>query len=214
MVADRTRAEEHLRVIRSLMERATTYRAISAPTALCAALLSFGAAIYLRAGDVHPRDFATTWLIVLVLALAANTLFVWREATRDGRALFSAPMRMALRAILPCLVLPAAVTLWFLNTGYLGAQELLLVGTWIAFYGLALLATSIFAPRSLAILGWCFLLTALAVPLIAASENEFVSSAELPNVLMALTFGGYHLVYALCAWPRKRPRPSGDISSE
>ena len=37
---ERKRAEEHLRVIRSLMERATIYRAISAPTALVGSILA------------------------------------------------------------------------------------------------------------------------------------------------------------------------------
>jgi len=37
---ERSRGEEHLRVIRSLMERATIYRAISAPTALLGGLLA------------------------------------------------------------------------------------------------------------------------------------------------------------------------------
>ena len=41
----RPKAEEDLRVIRSLMERATVYRAISAPTALVAGLLSIFAAV-------------------------------------------------------------------------------------------------------------------------------------------------------------------------
>ena len=38
---DHSNAEEDLRVIRTLMERATIYRAISAPTALVAGLLSY-----------------------------------------------------------------------------------------------------------------------------------------------------------------------------
>jgi hypothetical protein len=36
---DRARAEEDLRVIRTFMERATTYRAISAPTAMVGGIL-------------------------------------------------------------------------------------------------------------------------------------------------------------------------------
>ena len=41
------RAEAHLRVIRSLMERATVYRAISTPTALVGCVLALGAATLL-----------------------------------------------------------------------------------------------------------------------------------------------------------------------
>jgi hypothetical protein len=45
-----TEAEEHLRVIRSLMEKATIYRAISAPTAFVGGLASllFGGSLFFR----------------------------------------------------------------------------------------------------------------------------------------------------------------------
>lgn len=203
MTAEQQRAEEHLRFIRSLMERATIYRAISAPTALCAAVLSIGAASYIYRAEPRPRSFAIVWLVVLVLALAANTLFVWREAKRDGRRFISGPMQMAIRAVTPCLIVPAALTIWYLTTGYLGAQELLLVAVWIAFYGLCLLSTALFAPRSLIVLGWCFLVSALAIPVVSANIADDAAAVQLPNLLMAVTFGGYHLIYALCTWRRK-----------
>lgn len=203
MTLDQEHAEEHLRIIRALMERATIYRAISAPTALCAAVLSIGAAILIYETEPRPRSFALVWLVVLVLALTANTLFVWREATRDGRRFVSPSMRMAIRAVTPCLILPAALTIWYLTTGYLGAQELLLVAIWIAFYGLCLLSTSLFAPRSLVVLGWCFLASALAIPLVANNAGDEIGVLQLPNFLMAITFGGYHFIYALYTWRRK-----------
>jgi hypothetical protein len=210
MANDRERAEQDLRVIRSLMERATIYRAISAPTALCGAVLAIGAALFISKIEPRPRSFAVFWLIILVLVLAANTLFVWREATRAGRPFFSASMNMAIRAVTPCLIIPAALTIWYLTTGYLGAQELLLVAIWIAFYGVALLSTSLFAPRSLVVLGWCFLISALAIPVVASNAPEEISALELPNILMGVTFGGYHLIYALCTWRRKGAEESPD----
>ena len=45
---DRFRAEEDLRVIRTLMERATVYRAISAPTALVGGVLSISSAVLIH----------------------------------------------------------------------------------------------------------------------------------------------------------------------
>ncbi|MFL6584487.1 MAG: hypothetical protein ACJ8KU_08205 [Chthoniobacterales bacterium] len=214
MSLDRERAEQDLHVIRSLMERATVYRAISAPTAFCAALFSIGGAITVHQADLRSRQFAAVWLVVLVLALLANTFFVWREAKRDRRPLISAPMKMAMRAVIPCLIIPAAVTIWFLGVGYLGGQELLLVGAWVAFYGLALLSTTIFAPRSLVILGWCFLISALGLPVIANSDLVTLNGAELANLLMAITFGGYHLVYALCTWRRRARAEVPELSFE
>ena len=199
---ERSKAEQDLRVIRSLMERATVYRAISAPAALVAGLLSILAAGAIYRRPVHGRVFAAVWLVVLVFAVVTNAFFIWREARNDGRPFLSSAMRLALRAIAPNLLIPAAVTVWFFTTGYKGAAEQELVVAWIAFYGLALLSTGLFAPRSLVCLGWAFLLTALALPALRNAVGDL--PANLPNIAMGITFGLYHLIYAVCAWPRKR----------
>jgi hypothetical protein len=206
-----SKAEEDLRVIRSLMERATVYRAISAPAALVAGLLSIFAASAIYLNDqtrlsinrpVQGRAFAAIWLAVLAIAVATNAFFIWREAKKDGRPFISSGMKLSLRAIAPNLLIPAAITVWFLVSGYKGATEQELVLAWIAFYGLALLSTGLFAPRSLVCLGWAFLLTALVLPALKNAVGDL--PANLPNIAMGITFGLYHLIYAVCAWPRKR----------
>jgi len=217
----RSKAEEDLRVIRSLMERATIYRAISAPTALVAGALSIlvTAAIYWNNEHgptfgrlIRGRQFANAWIAVLVVALAANTFFVWREARKNGRPFVSSGMRLALGAIVPCLLIPAAFTIWFYFTGYLGGAELELVAVWIIFYGLALLSTALFAPRSLALLGWSFLLSGLAVPALTDQIQDFAN--DVPLVVMGTTFGLYHLIYAVCTWPRRRADEVASMSIE
>jgi hypothetical protein len=219
-VTDLSRAEEDLRVIRTLMERATVYRAISAPTALVGGLLSTLAAIaihfdhktdFLIYRTFGRRQFAIIWLLVLAGTLGANAFFVWREARKNGRPFISSAMQLALRAIAPQLLIPTAFTGWFLTTGYLGGAELTLVTVWIAFYGLALLSTALFAPSSLALLGWVFLLTSLGIPVALNFEglpNNF------PNLAMGVTFGLYHLIYAVCTWPRKRGETTDQLVHE
>jgi hypothetical protein len=64
-----------------------------------------------------------------------------------------------------------------------------------------LLSTAVFAPRSLALLGWAFLLTSLSVPVFSDAIDDRVGS--VPTVLMGVTFGLYHLIYAAFNWPRK-----------
>ena len=218
---DRSRAEEDLRVIRTLMERATIYRAISAPTALVGGVLSIlsAAFIHLSAAPgspigrgAGPREFAIIWLDVLLLTVVGNAFFVWREAKSSGRPFISAGMKLALRTIAPNFIVPAIFTLWFLRIGYLGAVELELVVVWVIFYGLALLSTALFAPRSLVILGWLCLLTGVSVPVLANSFEGF--SSDVPNFVMGLTFGFYHLVYALFAWSWKRRAPVDQLAEE
>ncbi|HEY2800256.1 MAG TPA: hypothetical protein VGI85_06660 [Chthoniobacterales bacterium] len=209
---DRSRAAEDLRVIRSLMERATIYRAISAPTALVGGLLAVATATALcffarsRPVETTERDcqlFAAVWIAILVVVLAVNAFFVRREARRNGRPFVSAGARLAIRAIVPCLVVPAVATIWFFQNAD-PIDETVLVAIWVAFYGLSLLATALFAPRSLAFLGWAFLLSSLLItfwpkPLGSAAFDLF------PSLAMGATFGLFHLIYAASIWSTRRP---------
>ncbi len=220
-MSERSRAEEHLRVIRSLMERATIYRAISAPTALIGGLLAVSTSVVIwwldqaRApgeAGLDNRLFAGIWLAILALVLAVNTFFVRQEALRDGRVLLSAGARLALRAIAPCLVLPAATTVWYFKDAAPIDQEIL-VAVWIAFYGLCLLATALFAPRSLVLLGWAFLLSGLLLIFWPKSFGDDPRGLY-PNFAMGATFGLYHLVYAACIWSSRRPEARQILAPE
>ena len=209
---ERTRAEEHLRVIRSLMERATIYRAISAPTAFIGGLLALttSGVIWLLdrahasagASRFDARFFAEIWLVNLAIVLAVNAFFVRQEAVRAGHGLLSPGARLAARAVAPFLLIPAATTIWFFRNAE-PIDEEIMVAVWIMFYGLCLLATALFAPRSLVILGWAFLLSGLAFlfwPKSFASDPRGI----LPNLAMGATFGFYHLIYAVAVWSKMR----------
>lgn len=82
--------------------------------------------------------------------------------------------------------------------------------SWTAFYGLALLATMNFAPKSLITLGSGFVFVALIWFVLLSSpalmDVEAVRRYLDPRVVMALTFGIFHLIYAACAW-----RPARDL---
>src|SRR5438445_11281487 len=136
----RERAEESLRVIRTWRERATIYRAISAPTALVGGVIAIALSAIIWVREHHwaenapevmrhisTRGFASLWLGALAIVIALNTFFVWRKAHHDGRPFVSPSLKLALRSILPCLVLPAATTVWFFYDGFEFDNELLLV---------------------------------------------------------------------------------------
>jgi hypothetical protein len=200
---ERDQAEEHLRVIRSLMERATIYRAIAAPSALIGGALAVivGGALYVATSRVvlSPVVESCIWLVVFVLTAAANTFFLWRDARRRGDVFVSAGMKVALKAILPSLLVATILT----GAGLEASDVLSLI--WCICYGLALLSTAHFAPRSMARLGWAFLMTGLAATVLVL-DKRFAINAE---AFMAVTFGLFHLIYAACTWPRR----AGDAGS-
>jgi len=216
-----TEAEEHLRVIRSLMERATIYRAISAPSALVGGMLAIVTASLAIAfpsgylGVPFPRaNFALVWLVVLIFATAANFYFLRRDATRRSERFVSPGMRLALASVMPSFLAAGVFTVIF---GLL-EQNVILVCLWLIFYGVGLLATTHFAPRSIRHLGWAFLLAGL-VALLGSflwEAPDMFGSWKAANVMMAITFGGFHLIYATCTWPHRAPvsataMPSTDV---
>ena len=195
------------------MERATIYRAISAPTALVGGVLSVGLAAALlvwQAQDgsrnVDARAFYEVWLLVLLLTLAANTWFIWRGARERGEPLVSAGFRLAVRSVVPAFFAGIAMSGVLTITTSLALFPTLM---WVTFYGLGLLATMSFAPRSIVVLGWAFLFTGLiafASFVFVGVEPEFdlpTPTRFYPAAIMGATFGLYHLVYAACTWPRR-----------
>ncbi len=214
----RSEAEEHLRVIRTLMERATIYRAISAPTALVGGLCSLlcGAWLHFRSRPLPPgpgeaefaRLFLAGWLGVFVVTAFANAIFIRNAARRRNEPFVSPSMRKALWALFPAMLCGAFFTLAFTFIGSDPARWFL-PQLWMIFYGLALLATTQFSPSSIPILGWCFLLAGLisfGVDYRMQVTGHFgiggMHRAAAANLLMSAVFGPFHLIYAACTWPR------------
>jgi hypothetical protein len=194
-------AEEHLRVIRSLMEKATIYRAVSAPTALAGGI----AALVVAAPPVQAffnqiagaSSFHVRWALALFVTLLINGLLIVREARRRGDPIVSPGMRAAFRALLPPMLCGGFFFILFDGED---VDSLLAI-----FYGLSLLATAHFAPRSIMWLGWSFLLAGLVVFLLTGLHRLHPSLT--PDSIMVATFGGFHFIYAACTWPRRAVAP-------
>ncbi|HSI11266.1 MAG TPA: hypothetical protein VK961_04450 [Chthoniobacter sp.] len=199
-----TEAEEHLRVIRSLMEKATIYRAVSAPTALAGGIAGVivGTAPVQGFFNQHfpGTSFQIRWLLALFVTLAINGLLILREAQRRGDPVVSPGMRTAFRALLPPVLCG-------------GVFFALLPGTYVPaflaiFYGLGLLATAHFAPKSIAWLGWSFLVAGLVTFIFSLLTNRLPGGLT-PDLTMLATFGGFHFIYAACTWPRRASSARG-----
>ena len=127
---------------------------------------------------------------------------------------FRPAMRKALWALFPPMLCGAVFTFAsiFLNNG---VARWNLPPLWMIFYGLGLLATAQFAPKSIPILGWFF----LAAGFLAFGVDHWLEWARMlghgethrptaANLLMVGTFGFFHLVYAACTWPRQASSPT------
>ena len=203
-MSDSDSASRHLRVIRSLMERATIYRSISAPTALVGGLLSLGGfatayyAKHHRHHPLSPSEFLIVWLVILGLTCFTNVVFLSRGSALRREPFFSSGMRCALLSLAPAFFSAGVMT------PLMSHQPIHLALLWITLYGIGLLATQHFAPRSLVILGLTFFLTGCG--LLVSWKHFFMPDPHIePSTLvvsgiMAATFGGFHLAYAAAVW--------------
>lgn len=206
-------ALENLRIIRSLMEKAHIYRAVSAPAALAGGLLALGASFWpvrhalATSGEavMGEKGFLAVWLLILGLTSVLNFVLLAREASRRSQPFVSQGMRMALKAFAPPMLvggcLGVGLIVWLHN---LTLAALI----WILCYGLALLATASFSPRSLIRLGWAFVVTGLLL-FFAWAVNRDVdmlpSDLAPASLAMGLTFGLLHVIYGLAVLFSAKP---------
>ncbi len=201
-------AAEQLRAIRALMERSTIYRAISAPAAAFAGILSLAVCGWMwmnRSPVLKPDLFMIVWLMVLLVVSAANAALLYQNAKQRGEVFVSSGMKHALRALLPPLI--AGFIMSLLEVSASGAGGLNchtdIVAYWILFYGLALLATGSFAPRSMQALGGGFFAFGILTFLPTVRE---ISGQQYPVavIFMAASFGLLHITYAAAVWIQGR----------
>ena len=182
-------AAAQLHTIRSLLERATVYRSISVPGAALGGVAALLAAWFTRAGGTSV--WLAVWHSVLLAMALFNTAVLARQSRREGRPLITSGFRLAFRGLLPPLV----------AGGLLGGLCALAgsahwsAALWALCYGLALLATQEFAPRSLVWLGRTFFLAGMAATGLCVLQQD-IDCPWLGSAIMATTFGGFHLAYA------------------
>ncbi|MFN0127562.1 MAG: hypothetical protein ACKV19_12845 [Verrucomicrobiales bacterium] len=191
-------------MIRQLMERATVYRSISAPVALVGGVVALGLAWWQHDRGMTWVVFRSVWLALFAVLSVLNLALMWRDAARRGLPLFNAGMRLALRALVPPLLVGGLLGLVIGGkTNDMGFVACL----WALCYGLALLATATFAPPSIHRLGRAF----VAGGLIAFVGNQagFFSTGDINFFATAFVMGGLfgllHVLYGVAVlWPARR----------
>lgn len=188
----REEAAEQLRVIRSMMERATIFRALSGETALVGGAIALGVAWVSE--KRHGWEWASIWLGGLVVVLAFYVFQLFRMKAQHKRPFWSSGLRTALRGAIPSLAAGGFMALLFVRAG----NDVAAACMWIVHYGLALLAIREFAPKSMVWLGWAFVVFGLiclaTVTDIVHLDREWLVRVNASR-LMAIAFGGFHLVY-------------------
>jgi len=96
---DSEKALDQLKVIRSMMERATVYRALSAPAAIFGGTLAIVVGIYFYTQEkngefVSGTQYFWTWVVALIIGDSFNGFLLLRRAKSEGKKFFSAGLKL------------------------------------------------------------------------------------------------------------------------
>jgi hypothetical protein len=187
------RAMDNLRYIRETMERAGTFTAISGRGIAATGLIAIVA--YVASGNQlgSPR-WLTAWLGAALLALATSIVATYRKARGTATPISGTLARKLALAFLPALVTGVVITAVALRAGWFVA----LPGVWLIMYGAAVMAGGALSTPIVPVMGASFMLlgaVALGAPVVLATAWTEASRADLLNGLMALGFGGLHLLF-------------------
>lgn len=197
---------EHLKTIRTLMERAAVYRRAMAPTTMLTGSLGLVAAVVgWVLGFATPQAFGWYWLGVGCVTVGGVGLIVRRQALKDGEAFWSPPTKRVSQAMLPAL--GAGLLLGLLPEWSDDAGVMLLPPIWMICYGSALHAAGFFMQRGIRLFGWGFLVaggTLLAV--LRAGVDLPGHPVNCAHALMGVTFGGFHIAYGAYLYVTEPPK--------
>jgi hypothetical protein len=175
------RAIDNLRFIRETMERSTHFTAVPGYGGM---LMGFTAivAAYIAAGQVYLRDWLIVWLMEACLAFAIGLLAMWQKSKLAKVSLISAPARKFAFGFAPALVCGVAITLGLWRYEHYE----MMAPVWMRLYGTAVVTGGAFSVRIVPVMGWMFIVIGAAA---------FALPSVYGNYLMAVTFGGLHIVF-------------------
>jgi hypothetical protein len=175
------RAAENLQFIRDTMERAGSFTAVSGGGQMLVGITALIAALVAMRTPDDGR-----WLVLwcgeaaLAFLLAGATTVL--KARRAGESPVSGPARRFALGFVPAMLAGALLT-WFFHTQGLTRS---LPGVWLLLYGAAVLGGGAFSVRIVPVMGACF---------VALGGCTLFAPPSWGDGLMALGFGGFHLVF-------------------
>jgi hypothetical protein len=173
------RAAADLQFIRGAMERSASFTAVPGWGGMAMGGVALVAAV--RASAVERGAWLAIWLAAALVAIAIGALTMQRKAARQGVALLAGPGRRFLLCLGPSLLAGALLTAGLARAG----QFELLPAMWLACYGAGVVSAGAFSTPIVPATGAAFL---------ALGALALAAPAGWGDALMALGFGGVHLV--------------------
>jgi hypothetical protein len=172
---------DNLRFIRNTMESAGSFTAVPGKGGMLMGATALFAA-YAAHLNANPHAWLKVWLAEAALALAIGLGFSYKKAAENSTPLLSKPFRRFVLALAPSVFAGALLTAVFYERGL----SQLLPAMWLLLYGAGITSGGAFSVRVVPVMGISFL---------ALGSVATVAPAGLADVLLALGFGGFHIVF-------------------
>ena len=180
-------AQENLRFIRAAMESATSFTGVSGLGYALAGATALPAT-WLAQQQGSNSAWLAVWMLELTFAALIAFSLTASKASKQGSSLLSASGKKLLLAFFPAMTVGGVLTLsfWF--------KDLvpLLPGVWLCLYGAAVMTAGAWSVRIIPVMGAVFLALGALTLLTPVSGN----------LMLALGFGGVHIVFGLIIWSK------------
>jgi prolipoprotein diacylglyceryltransferase len=174
-------AMDNLRFIRNTMESAGAFTAVPGKGGILMGATALFAAFAAHL-SANPRSWLQVWLGEAVLALAIGLGFSCRKARQNSTSLLSRPFRRFVLAVAPSVFVGALLTYVFYHQGI----SQLLPAMWLLLYGAGIASGGAFSVRVIPVMGMSFL---------ALGSLAALSPANFADPLLAIGFGGFHILF-------------------
>ena len=184
--ANAVRIDSHavatLRYIRASMDAAAS---VAVPGSAGIAMGSIGVLATVASSTPGLREYwLGVWLMAAALGGGVGFALMTRPASLRGLSLYGTPLRKFALGLFPALLGGAVMTAVHWTNGNMHA----IPGTWLLFYGCALISASVSATRMIAVMGASFVLLGL-VALLAPERAQML--------LLGAGFGGLHVIFGV-----------------
>jgi hypothetical protein len=175
------RAMDNLRYIRETMERASAFTAVPGWGQVAIGVSAI-AASYLAAHQSTPRAWLGVWVAEVIISLLIAGWLMDRKARKLGVPLLSGPGRKVIFSLSPPMVVGGLLTIVMFRAGMVNA----IPGMWLLLYGTGVITGGMYSVGVVPVMGISFMIigaVGLFLPQISG------------NWLMALGFGGLHIIF-------------------
>jgi hypothetical protein len=174
---------DNLAFIRSTMENAGTFTAVSGWGMVVVGVLAIGTAV-LASRQSDTAQWLHIWLAAGVSALIIQLWAMLAKARGSGVPLLSGPGRKFVLAVSPPIFAGAVLTVILHQAGLSET----LPGMWLLLYGAAVIAGGAFSVEIVPVMGFCFMLSGVLALFAPLAWSDWI---------LAASFGGLHVAFGI-----------------